>query len=228
MPTYYRRVLRRALRDTLAFAHGQGLIVGGATIVLSFIGSSVAGGEVSGDSVLWSLAGFGGVSLLALMVNVGLAPVRLDRELASQVPADPAVPVEVTFAWRGRILDVGIKNDGPSLQAASMNLLVPDRDGLCPYLANEGGHIVKQGSIQTTAEELEPGVSSVYWEGSRLFIAGFHTSNIWRFMVTQVEGPTPVKFKLGADELGGWHEWPYLLEPPESPLLLRLKPESSG
>jgi hypothetical protein len=71
---YYKAVFRRAGSDTLAFANKQGILVAVVCLLASgFLGVLLTDDPVR-NSVLLTLAGFGLVTLFALVANLVAAP----------------------------------------------------------------------------------------------------------------------------------------------------------
>src|SRR5262249_37519946 len=102
---------------------------------------------------------------------------------------------------------VAVVNHEKTLNAATINVLIPKDPGLT-IVRQEDGQDVKTGRQAETPESLrDNGVPSIYWQETKLHVPGVGTASGWSFRVGNVTDSLPIKFKLGADELGGWFAW---------------------
>jgi hypothetical protein len=200
------------------------IAVVGATTYLSW-------GHQKGAQTLIGVAALTAGTLLALGLPLGAlwvtAPVRQRNEARAALAVRDAHGVAITVEFTrlpGGMVQIGLRNHGPRLREAMINVLVPKRPGIRIYRRLQGGRTalgggkVALGTMLETPEELEPGTPSLYWEETGLEIPGFGTSSLMRFVIGAISEPMPMKFKLGTDEWQGWREWSGHVDPLDSEL----------
>lgn len=169
-----------------------------------------------GGAVLVGPFALAGVVLLALWVT---APVGQRDEARAAIGARVSDPLDATFSYRGRFVRVDLANQGPTLDDATIHVLMPQGQKWFARV-DDSGWPLKTGRLEDDAEELAEGVPSVRWVETGLRVRGLQETPL-AFLVHLIEEPTPFKFKIVADGLGKWKKWATVLEPDQQALFER-------
>jgi hypothetical protein len=208
------------MRELTACLHDPRFFFWAAVVELTTFGVSVAlgaRGDVKAICAIVAVPLFAAALLGVLSLT---APVRQRNEarLALGEHLARGSSFELGFSWvrRGSVLQVGILNNGQSLNSALINFVVPSPPIKRIYRLGEDLYRPAAAGTQlATSEELTPGVASIYWQEANVQLPGYGTSTILYFRLHGFPGEEiPISFRIGGDEIDGWLAFSVEVGPP--------------
>jgi hypothetical protein len=221
----------RASRELTAFLHSGPFFVWAAIVELGTFGVCLwlgLSGNTKAIGAILSVPVFIGVVLGVLFAT---APIRQRNEARAEVAevSGRASDFDISFSW-GRYLQVGVINNGPSLNSALINFLVPATLERI-YRLDAPAQPAATGTQISTSEQVAPGVPAIYWQEANIQLPGFGMSTVLYFLLPRFrtdDDEIPVSFRIGGDELGCWLAFNLMVGPPPKPVKRKKENEDAA